>query len=190
MSNQLKFYEPKFIMRSQDPNSLRIIDIWTFQSTKSNKRYIVEVEGFENEFYGLKFYWKGVEKSKHRYSLLTNDYEPRIIVRSCIEIMLQYFKRSPLVSFGFVAAPDLDEDVKGKKVDQEKGSRRFQFYQKMMLSLFGPETFLQVHDTTNTIYLMVNQENLKLQKVSIKDIERRINAIYQGDFAIESFEPE
>lgn len=49
-------------MRSKDQSSLRIIDLWTFKSLKNNKRYIVEVEGFENEFYGLKFYWKGVEK--------------------------------------------------------------------------------------------------------------------------------
>ncbi len=90
-----------------------------------NKRYIVEVEGFENEFYGLKFYWKGVEKSKDRYSLLTNDYEPRTIMRSCIEVMLEYYRKNRLVSFGFVAAPDLDKDIKGKKVDNGSGSRRY-----------------------------------------------------------------
>ena len=39
-------------MRSKDHTSLRIVDLWTFKSTKSNKRYIVEVEGFEHEFYG------------------------------------------------------------------------------------------------------------------------------------------
>lgn len=31
-------------MRSKDPSTLRIIDLWGFKSTKSNKRYIVEVE--------------------------------------------------------------------------------------------------------------------------------------------------
>lgn len=46
-------------MRSKDHGSLRIIDLWAFRSIKSNKRYIVEVEGFDNEFYGIKFYWKG-----------------------------------------------------------------------------------------------------------------------------------
>lgn len=101
-------------MRSKDSDSLRIIDLWSFRSEKSNKRYIVEVEEFEKGFYGIKFYWKGVEKSKRRYSILTNDYEPRTIVRSCVEIMLQYFRNNPLVSFGFVAAPDLEKDIKGK----------------------------------------------------------------------------
>lgn len=101
-------------MRSKDPSLLRITDLWSFRFTKSHKRYIVEVEGFEHEFYGIKFYWKGVEKSKNRYSLLTNDYEPRTIIRSCIEVMLEYYRKNPLVSFGFVAAPDLERDKREK----------------------------------------------------------------------------
>lgn len=63
-------------MRSTDPDTLRIIDLWKFKSTKSNKWYIVEIERYTNHFLGLKFYWKGVALSKNRYSLLTNDYEP------------------------------------------------------------------------------------------------------------------
>jgi len=171
-------------MRSKDLSSLRIVDLWAFKSTKSNKRYIVEVEGFENEFYGLKFYWKGVEKSKYRYSLLTNDYEPRTIVRSCIEVMLEYYRRNPLVSFGFVAAPDLDKDIKGKRVDKQSGSRRFRFYQRMMINLFGPETFYQVSDTTNTIYLLVNRIQLSNNAITLNDIEQKLNQTYLGEYII------
>lgn len=171
-------------MRSKD-SSLRIIDLWTFRSTKSSKRYIVEVEGFENEFYGIKFYWKGVEKSKDRYSLLTNDFEPRTIIRSCIEIMLEYYRKNPIVSFGFVAAPDLEKDLKGKNIEVESGSRRFKFYQRMMVNLFGPETFFQASDTTNTIYLMINMKQLASGAVSIKDIEKRLNQIYSDEYIID-----
>lgn len=171
-------------MRSKDPTSLRIIDLWTFKSLKTNKRYIVEVEGFENEFYGLKFYWKGVEKSKNRYSLLTNDYEPRIIVRSCIEVMLDYYRNNRLVSFGFVAAPDLDKDIVGKKVNKESGSRRFRFYQRMMINLFGPETFCQVSDTTNIIYLLVNKIQLSNGSITLKDIESKLNQTYLEEYII------
>lgn len=171
-------------MRSKDESSLRIIDLWTFKSTKTNKRYIVEVEGFENEFYGLKFYWKGVEKSKNRYSLLTNDYEPRTIVRSCIEVMLEYYRKNRLVSFGFVAAPDLDKDVKDKHISKANGSRRFRFYQRMMINLFGPETFCQVSDTTHTIYLLINQFQLENKVITLKTIEDRLNQTYLGEFTI------
>jgi len=171
-------------MRSKNPSSLRITDLWTFKSTKTNKRYIVEAEGFENEFYGLKFYWKGVEKSRDRYSLLTNDYEPRTIVRSCIEVMMEYYRRNRLVSFGFVAAPDLDKDIKGKRVDKESGSRRFRFYRRMMINLFGPESFYQVSDTTNTIYLLVNMIQLSTGSITLKAIEQKINLTYLGDYNI------
>lgn len=165
-----------------NPESLRIIDLWTFKSAKSNKRYIVEVEGFEHEFLGLKFYWKGVEKSKHRYSLLTNDFEPRTIVRSCVEIMLDYYHRNHQISFGFVAAPDLEKDIEGKKINDS--NRRFRFYKRMMLSLFGPETFLQASDTSHTIYLMINMARLANGEISIQDIEQKLNDIYFGEFTI------
>lgn len=184
MNGMLGYYQPRFIMRSVDPISLRITDLWTFRSLKSNKRYIVEVEGFENEFYGIKFYWKGVEKSKDRYSLLTNDYEPRTIVRSCIEIMLDYYRNNPLVSFGFVAAPDLEKDIKGKHVNLEKGNRRFLFYQRMMINLFGPQTFSQISDTENRIYLMLNNQQLSKGLITIKRLEKRLNQLYKGDFSI------
>jgi len=171
-------------MRSKNPGSLRIIDLWTFKSLKSGKRYIVEVECFENEFFGLKFYWKGVEKSKNRYSLLTNDYEPRTIVRSCVEVMLEYYRKNNLVSFGFVAAPDLDEDIRGKKLDKENGSRRFRFYKRMMVNLFGPETFYQASDVTNTIYLMINMKRLSDGAITLKDIEQKLNQMYMGEFVV------
>lgn len=177
------FYTPSFIMRSKD-TSLRIIDLWTFRSTKSNKRYIVEVEGFENEFHGIKFYWKGVEKSKDRYSLLTNDYEPRVIIRSCIEVMLEYYRKNPLVSFGFVAARDLEKDLEGKNIDVESGSRRFKFYKRMMVNLFGPETFFQSSDTSNTIYLMINMKQLSSGVITIKDIETKLYQTYIGEYII------
>jgi hypothetical protein len=180
-----EFYEPKFVMRCGDKKTPRIVDLWSFKSLKSNKRYIVEVEGFDHEFLGLKFYWKGVEKSKNRYSLLTNDYEPRKIVRSCIEIMMIYYNKNKFISFGYVAAPDLEKDIKGKKIDKKSGSRRFKFYQRMMINLFGPETFYQASDTTNTIYLMINRKQLNRGEITIKDIERKINETYLGEFTIQ-----
>lgn len=128
---------------------------------------------------------EGRRKSKNRYSLLTNDYEPRVIVRSCIEVMLEYYRKNPLVSFGFVASRDLPEDIKGKNYDEELGSRRFRFYQRLMVNLFGPKTFYQASDTTNTIYLMINVKQLAEGNITIKDIEDKLNQTYQGDFVID-----
>lgn len=98
--------------------------------------------------------------------------------------MLEYYRKNPLVSFGFVAAPDLEKDIKGKNVGPESGNRRFSFYQRMMINLFGPRTFYQDSDTTKTIYLLVNMIQLTNEAITIKSIEKRINETYFGEYVI------
>jgi len=166
-------------MRSKDPSTLRIIDLWGFKSEKSNKRYIVEVEKYSNHFLGLKFYWKGVSDSKDRYSLLTNDYEPRTIVMSCVYIMLEYFRSDNCASFGFVAANDLNH-LGGASVP----NKRFRFYRRMMLSIFGSETFAQGYDAENSIYLLINKEMLQNGSISIEQIECEISRLYEGEYSL------
>lgn len=166
-------------MRSRDEITLRIIDLWSFRSKKSHKRYIVEVERFSNNFLGLKFYWKGVESSKSRYSLLTHDYEPRTIVMSCIHIMLEYLRNDDCASFGFVAASNPDDNHGSSGVN-----KRFRFYRRMMLSLFGPNTFVQAYDVDNSIYVLINRKMWNAGHVSVSAIEDEISALYQGDYRL------
>lgn len=166
-------------MRSTDPSTLRIVDLWKFRSEKSHKWYIVEVERFSNHFLGLKFYWKGVAASKERYSMLTNDHEPRKIVMSCIMIMLHYFNEDNCTSFGFVAAPDLN--CNGRN---ECTNKRFRFYRRMMLSLFSSDHFIQVSDADSSIYLLVNKNMLESGKISLSQIEQEISRLYEGNFTL------
>lgn len=166
-------------MRSQDPSTLRIIDLWGFKSKKSNKRYVVEVERYTNHFLGLKFYWKGVAQSKDRYSLLTNDYEPRTVVMSCVYIMLEYFRKDNCASFGFVAANDLT----GSR-NNVVPNKRFRFYRRLMLSVFGTKTFAQGYDINNSIYLLINRKMLEEGRVSISEIEAGISKLYEGDYSL------
>ena len=177
MGHELGFYPATFIMRSTDPSTLRIVDLWKFRSEKSRKWYIVEVEWFSHDFLGLKFYWKGVAESKKRYSLLTHDFEPRKIVMSCIKIMLHYFKENKCASFGFVAADNID----GEKIGINK---RFRFYRRMMLSLFSPDAFVQINDKNHSIYLLVNRMMLDEGHITIGQIETEITRLYRGNFTL------
>lgn len=172
-------YRAYKIMRSKDPSSLRMISLWKFKSTKSNKWYIVEVEEFPHDFYGLKFYYKGVANSKRRYSLLTYDFEPRTIVMSCINIMRNYYDENPCASFGFVAADDIDT-FETKNVHTP--NKRFRFYRRMMLTLFSPVNFEQYTDTANSIYLLINKKTLKRGEISLSTIERELTDLYIGDY--------
>lgn len=174
----MKFYNASFVMRSKEPSTLRITDIRTFKSNKSNKRYIVEVEHFSKRFLGLKFYWKGVADSKDRYSLLTNDYEPRTIIMSCIQILLDYYRRDEFSSFGFVAAPDLNGN------EDEFPNKRFRFYRNMMLNTFGEQTFIQAYDKQTSVYVLINRKAYNLGCISLTMLEEEISKLYEGDYSL------
>lgn len=182
MSHRPAFYKPSFIMRSTDASTLRIIDLWTFRSEKSNKRYIVEVEYFTHHFLGLKFYWKGVSESEHRYSYLTNDYEPRRIILSCIQVMMHYYKNDLFTSFGFVAAPDLGIEESGNETVHT--NKRFRFYKRMMLSLFGPETFIQAYDSGSSVYVMINSKVYDRGEITLTKIGKELEKLYEGEYCL------
>ena len=178
MNLSQRFYPGTMIMRSTDPGTLRIIDLWKFRSRKSNKWYIVEVEHFPFHFYGLKFYWKGVASSKERYSLLTNDFEPRTIVMSCINIMMHYFKKDELASFGFVGA----HDILAKHI-LSAPNKRFRFYRRMMLTLFSNDRFIQANDRNSSMYLLINKQILADKKITLARIESEISKLFVGDYS-------
>lgn len=178
----MRYYDASFVMRSEEPSTLRILDIWTFRSAKSHKRYIVEVEHFTNHFLGLKFYWKGVGGSKNRYSLLTNDYEPRTIVMSCIQIMLAYYHKDGFASFGFVAAPDLDGNLEGKR--KNIPNKRFRFYRNMMLNVFGSQTFIQAYDENTSVYVLINRKYYVNGNITLHTLEDEIARLHEGEYSL------
>lgn len=167
-------------MRSEDPSTHRMISLWKFKSNKSNKWYIVEVEEFPHHFFGLKFYYKGVRHSKNRYSLLTNDFEARTIVMSCINIMHNYYNNDKCASFGFVAADDINSNYN----DSNKPNKRFKFYRRMMLTLFSPEVFVQFADISNSIYMLINKSMLDNGVITISMIENGLAQNYIGDYSL------
>ena len=179
MGVTLRYYKATFVMRSRDPVTLRITDIWHFKSDKSNKRYVVEIEWFSRHFFGLKFYWKGVAESKNRYSLLTHDYEPRTIVMSCVHIMLHYFQRDKCSSFGFVAARNIEGDNRTNEIN-----KRFRFYRRMMLSLFSPEVFVQAYDKNNSVYVLINNDMIACGDLTIDMVEHELTSLYCGDYSL------
>jgi hypothetical protein len=93
--------------------------------------------------------------------------------------MLHYFRQNRCISFGFIAAPDITPSKTSQPC-----SKRFRFYRRMMLSLFGPETFVQVHDNKQVIYLLINKSELAKGNITIKEIETTINKLYEGDYTI------
>lgn len=98
---------------------------------------------------------------------------------SCVYIMLHYFHKDKCASFGFVAANDLFSPQ-----NTSKPNKRFRFYRRMMLSLFGSETFTQGYDINNSIYLLINKGMLDDGSISLHQIETEISQIYEGDYSL------
>jgi len=93
--------------------------------------------------------------------------------------MCGYFEKDPCTSFGFVAASDI---ATGKV--QNVPNKRFRFYRRMMLSIFGPETFAQGYDQNASVYLLINRRRLAVGELCISQIEAVIAGLYAGDYGL------
>ena len=127
---------------------------------KSGKVYLVDVEIYEKHIYGIKFYLKSQAHLKNRYKFLTNDFEPRRIVLSCIYIMKHYYEIDVHSSFAFIGANSAGEDMKCTK--------RFRFYR----------IFEHRVDEKNSAYLMLRKTEIQKNSSLIKEIEDFFKGIY------------
>ncbi len=69
------------------------VSLYRFKSTKSKLVYIVRVEEYEYSIYAVKFYQKNHSLSKNKYRMMTNTYEPRRIINTCINIIAHYISK-------------------------------------------------------------------------------------------------
>lgn len=53
-----------------------------------------------------------------------------------------------------------------------------------MLSIFGSETFVQGYDLKNSIYLLINRNMLDRDLISIRQIEKEISKLYEGEYSV------
>ena len=178
MSQDYAHYPASFIMRSKDSSGLRIIDVWKFRSTKSKRWYIIEMEHFDNNLIAIKFYCKSNRLSKNKYSIMTNDNEPRTIIYSCLELMKRYYLLDNTVSFGFYAEQDLNP-----KKQLKHSTRRFRFYKLIVTYYFGEESFVHIQDNSERIYLLLNKRQLLNGSLSLQAVAKQINSVFKGNFS-------
>lgn len=136
---------------------------YKFKSSKSNHTYIVRVERYVEHTYCVKFFDKANMHSDNKYSLRTATFEPRKIVSTVLNVMLDVFKRDDKASFFFIGAED-EKDVAGK------ATRRFNFYADFVLSVITDRVFLHFRNDPLSLYILVN-------KNSVIDIESHVKRI-------------
>ena len=167
----LSAYPYRFVMNEPSHDSFIVCtSIYTFRSTKSNLVYLVRVERYKMDIYIIKFYLKSNQNSPHKYNLLTNTFEPRRIINTCISILMDIFHQNPSASFGFVGANRLGEP--------EANTKRYTIYKKIVTTYMGSETFYHHYNVDKSAYILINKTKLKENPTLIQEIEQFFIDIY------------
>lgn len=173
MTNKIlpPYYSAKFIMKRKPVYQGMIrIDQWRFQSEKTGRKYIVDVEVYDKHIYSVKFYPKEKANSKSRFSCLTGDFEPRRIVLTCIYILKIYIESDEQSSFAFVGAHSEGEP--------QESNKRFRFYSRMMTTYVGESIFEHYSDEEKGAYLLARKRELSQGNLSVEIINNFFQDIY------------
>lgn len=109
---------------------------------------------------------------ENKYSVLTNTYEPRRIVMTCINVMLEIYRKDDHASFGFI----------GSNLVEEKGTdntKRFRFYKRIMATYFSEKYFIHQENSPKSAYLMLNKAELANNPRLKEDIEDAFGGQYE-----------
>jgi hypothetical protein len=147
--------------------------LYRFKSTKSNMTYIVLVEHYVYDVFAVKFYPKSWADSPNKYRKLTNTFEPRKIIYTCINIMLSIYEQYPNASFGFVGANRINETTVETK--------RYKVYSTIIATYFSSRLFYHKENKDKSAYLLINNVSLRENPLLIREIERFFSHQYRFD---------
>ena len=136
--------------------------IYHFRSTRTKKWYIVRVEQYPNDFFGVKFYLKDDRLNPHKYNRLTGLNEPRPIIYTCIAILMELAEQYPNSSFGFIGANLLGES--------ERETKRFRVYRRVLTTYFSEEYYLHYQIVEKSAYALVRKTVLENNPNIINEI--------------------
>lgn len=196
-SNLPYYYQFKQVHYDKNPHGdLRSRRIFRFKSHK-NHTYLVEVEGYQNNTFVLKFYLKSHSNSPNKYNTLTNIKEPRGIIYTCIAIIIEIYMKNKLASFGFIGAPTLlckEQTITAARrrrcnhyVCTNEGLKepksitsRYKFYQSIVSTLISEANFIHLVFDTNSAYILLNREHAAADP----EIGKRIVSMFGRNYGL------
>ena len=147
------------------------LKLCSFKSTKSNLAYIVRIELYAHNVYTVKFYPKCFSNSPNRYRLVTNTFEPRRIINTCINIMLSIYNDDDMASFGFIGANGLDEE-------STYCTKRYRVYSTLMATYFSEEVFEHFMLVSKSAYLLIRKSELAVHPDLLHDLNAGFKRLY------------
>ncbi|MEM6831968.1 MAG: hypothetical protein AAF551_15765 [Bacteroidota bacterium] len=143
------------------------IELYSFNGKSS--RYLVEVEAWEMDVYVLKFYSKKHKNSKHKFSLLSDDFDAQGVIGTVIRIAVKILEKNRNASFGFIGSP--------RKEENQGNTQRFRVYRQIMKNFFGYDTWEHFESEKSSSYLMLNNCHENPQDKAV-DIVTMFSEIY------------
>lgn len=140
-------------------------------------RYIAEVEHYKFDLYAIKFYLKVHQNSKDRFTVLTNLYEARPVIYTCIAILIDIYHQNNQASFAFIGSPspkEIERERRNPRQKKENRTQRFRIYSTLMSTFFSETYFEHRNSPRHSLYLMRN----KSSHHSLREIQEMINTIY------------
>ena len=156
----LPHYPYTFLTR-QNAGEIPVL-IYHFRSTKTKRWYIVRVEQYPHDFYGIKFYLKADSRSPRKYNRLTGLNEPRPIINTCIAILMDLAEQYPNSSFGFIGANCIGES--------ERETKRFRVYRRVLTTYFSEEHYLHFQIVEKSAYALVRKTTIETNPNIIREI--------------------
>jgi hypothetical protein len=144
-----------------------------FQFRTNHRRYIVIVEEYRFDIFIVKFYPATKKNDDNRFQVVLNDYEFAPIIRTCINIMLEFLKKNPLASFGYIGANSIIDGFEEAK----SLTQRFRIYDYVMGIFLNTENFLRLYSEKNSGALLLNLKNENIDKL-IEDAKEMFIRIY------------
>jgi hypothetical protein len=132
-----------------------------FQFRTNHRRYIVIVEEYRFDIFIVKFYPATKKNDDNRFQVVLNDYEFAPIIRTCINIMLEFLKKNPLASFGYIGANSIIDGFEEAK----SLTQRFRIYDYVMGIFLNTENFLRLYSEKNSGALLLNLKNENIDKL-------------------------
>lgn len=149
-----RFYPCIFSMNdySETDNVLDYVSYYRFKSEKSKLFYIIRVEAYRDHVYGVKFFLKSMLNSPKKYSHLTNTFEPRTIVYSVFNLMLEILKKDSLATFMFIGNPDEN--------GTHNNTRRYRLYCRLVSNKISDKYFKHIRTPKYSLYILANRSIL------------------------------
>lgn len=149
-----RFYPCIFSMNdySETDNVLDYVSYYRFKSEKSKLFYIIRVEAYRDHVYGVKFFLKSMLNSPKKYSHLTYTFEPRTIVYSVFNLMLEILKKDSLATFMFIGNPDEN--------GTHNNTRRYRLYCRLVSNKISDKYFKHIRTPKYSLYILANRNIL------------------------------